>query len=65
MTYVELAWLSSCVMDCDTTTRGSIPSGDGVKTELQVLCKGQKMGAPSKNDLVVDGNLNTTNQPTI
>ena len=28
-------------LDCHATTRGSIPSGDGVKTELHVLRKGQ------------------------
>ena len=39
--YVELAWRSGCVMDCHTTTSGSIIGGDGVKTELHVLRKGQ------------------------
>ena len=38
---VELAWRSDCVTDCHATTRGSIPSGDGVTTELHVLRKGQ------------------------
>ena len=28
-------------VDCHATTRGSIPSGNGVKTELHVLRKGQ------------------------
>ena len=34
---MELAWCSGRVMDC----HGSIPSGNGVKTELHVLRKGQ------------------------
>ena len=38
---VELAWLSGSVMDCHATARGSIPGGNGVKTELHVLRKGQ------------------------
>ena len=38
---VELAWRSGCVMDCRAAARGSIPGGDGVKTELYVLRKGQ------------------------
>ena len=38
---VELAWCSDSVMDCHATARGSIPSGNGVKTELHVLHKGQ------------------------
>ena len=33
----ELAWRSGCVMDCHAMTRGSIPSGDGVNTELHAL----------------------------
>ena len=37
----ELEWRSGCVMDCHATTRGSIPSGNGVKTELHFLPKGQ------------------------
>ena len=37
----ELAWRSSNVMDCQLTARGSIPSKDGVKTELHLLCKRQ------------------------
>ena len=52
----------NCVMGCHTMTRGSIPSWDGVKTELHVLRKGKWMGSPSLNDLAVDGTLNTTNQ---
>ena len=36
-----MAWRSGCVMDCHASTRGSIPVGDGVKTELHVLPKGQ------------------------
>ena len=32
----ELAWRSGCVMECHAMTKGSIPSGDGVKTELHV-----------------------------
>ena len=59
---VELAWCNGCVMDCHATTRGSIPGGDGVKTELHVLHKGQYMGVLFLNDLIVDGTLNTTNQ---
>ena len=59
----ELAWRSSCVMDCHATTRGLITGEDGVKTELRVLRKGQYLGEPSLNDLAVDGTLNTTNQP--
>ena len=51
-------------MDGHATTRGTIPGGDGVKTELQVLRKGQLMGVPSLNDLAVDGTLNATNHPT-
>ena len=38
---VELAWRSGCVMDCNATACGSIPGGNGVKTELNVLCKGE------------------------
>ena len=37
----ELAWRSGNVMDCHVTARGSIPSGNGVFTELHILCKGQ------------------------
>ena len=48
-------WRSGCVVDCRATTLGSIPSGDGVKTELHDLCKGQLMGTASLNDLAVDG----------
>ena len=36
-----LAWCNGSVMDCHATARGSIPSGNGVFTELQVLRKGQ------------------------
>ena len=36
-----LAWRSGSVMDCHATTRGSIPSGNGVFTELHILRKGQ------------------------
>ena len=38
---VELAWRIGCVMDYHATTQGSIPVGDGVKTEIDVLRKGQ------------------------
>ena len=38
---MELAWRSGIVMDCHATTRGSIPSVNGVRIELQVLRKGQ------------------------
>ena len=38
---VELAWRSGSVMDCHATTRGSIPGGNGVFTEIHVLRKGQ------------------------
>ena len=37
----ELTWRSGCVMDYHATARGSIPDGNGVKTELHVLHKGQ------------------------
>ena len=37
----SLAWRSGSVMDCHATTRGSIPDGNGVKTKLHVLRKGQ------------------------
>ena len=46
---VELAWRSGSVMDCHATARGSIPVGNGVKTELHVLRKGQSTGVPSLN----------------
>ena len=52
---MELAWRSGSVMDCHATTRGSIPGGNGVFTELHVLRKGQQMGVPSLNDLAVEG----------
>ena len=51
---VELAWGRGSVMDCHTTVQSSIPGGNGVKTELQVLRKGQKMGLPSLNYLALD-----------
>ena len=38
---VELAWRTGSVMDWHAMARGSIPGGNGVKTELHVLCKGQ------------------------
>ena len=41
--------------DCHATARDSIPGGNGVKTELHILCKGLYMGVPSLNDLPVDG----------
>ena len=40
-TYTVLAWRSGSVMDCHAMARGSIPSGNGVKTELHVLRKRQ------------------------
>ena len=40
-TQVELAWRSGSVIDCHATARGSIPSGNGLSKELQVLHKGQ------------------------
>ena len=48
-------WRSGCVMDSHATTQGSILIGDGVKTELYVLRKGQYMRVPSLNDIAVDG----------
>ena len=36
-----------CNADCHATARGAIPNGNGVKTELHVLRKGQR-GAVSK-----------------
>ena len=38
---VELAWLSSNVMDRHATVRGSIPGRKGVFIEFHVLRKGQ------------------------
>ena len=38
---VEPMWRSGSVMDCHATAQGSVPSGNGVKTELHVLHKGQ------------------------
>ena len=52
---VELIVCSGCVMDCRATARGSIPDGNGVKTEVYVLRKGQKVGVLSLNDLAIDG----------
>ena len=63
--HVELAWSSGSVIDCHATARGSIPGGNGVKTELHVLLKGQIMGVPSLNDLTVDGTQIKHNQPTM
>ena len=34
-------WRSGSVMDCHAMARGSIPGGNGVKTELHVVCKRQ------------------------
>ena len=50
---MALTWRSGSVMDCHATARGSIPDGSGVKTELDVLRKGQYMGEPYLNDLAV------------
>ena len=36
--FVEIAWRSGSVMDCHVTTRGSIPGGHGVFTQIHV-CK--------------------------
>ena len=41
-------------------SRGSIQGGNGVKTELHVLRRGQPMGLPYLNDLTVDGPSNTS-----
>ena len=41
---VELAWRSSCVMDCHATAQGSIPGGNRVKTELHVFLQGTVNG---------------------
>ena len=38
---VELAWRISSVMDCHAAARDLIPGGNGVKTKLRVLRKGQ------------------------
>ena len=51
-----------CIMDCHATTRGSIPGGDGVKPSFAPIARDSKIGAPSLNDLVVDGTFKTTNQ---
>ena len=37
---MELAWHSGRVMDCHATARASIPGGNSVFTELDVLRKG-------------------------
>ena len=37
----ELAWRNGSAMDCHATAWGSIHGGEGVKTELHVLRKGQ------------------------
>ena len=60
----ELAWRSGRVMNCHATDRGSIPGWNGVFTELLVLRKGQLMRVASRNDLAVDGTLNTNNHWT-
>ena len=39
--YVELAWLSGSIMDCNTTVRDSIPGRNGVFSEPHVHRKGQ------------------------
>ena len=38
---VELAWRSGSLMAGHAATRGSIPGGNGVKTELHALRKGR------------------------
>ena len=55
LTCVKLAWRNGSVIDYHATARGSIPGGNGVKTELYVLRKRQLMGVPSLNDLAIDG----------
>ena len=37
---MDLAWGSSSGMDCHATAGGSLPGGNGVKTELHFLRKG-------------------------
>ena len=37
----EMAWRSGSVIDCHVTAPGSIPGGNGVKTQLYLLRKGQ------------------------
>ena len=37
---MDLAWHSGCVMGYHAMAQGSIPGGNGVKTELHVLRKG-------------------------
>ena len=39
--WVEQAWRSDSVMDCQLTDLCSIPGGNGVKTEFHGLRKGQ------------------------
>ena len=39
--FEELAWRGGCVMECHVAALGSIPGGEGVKTKLHVLHKGQ------------------------
>ena len=41
MSEVELVWRSGDVMDCHATARDLKPGGNSVKTDLQVLRKGQ------------------------
>ena len=43
-----LTWRSGCIMDCHAKTCGSIPGGNGVKTELRVLRRRGGGGAVSK-----------------
>ena len=40
--------------ECHATARGSIPGGNGVKTEPHILRKGHSIGVSSLNDLAVD-----------
>ena len=59
----ELAWRSDSVMDCHAAVRGTITGGNGVKKRASRPSQGTVNGVPSLNDLLVDGTLNTTNQP--
>ena len=59
---LELAWRSGSVMDCHATAWDSIPSWNGVKTELHVHRKGQLKGVPSLN-LSMGRKTQPTNQP--
>ena len=62
----NVAWRSGCVIGLPRNDLGFDSDGDRVvKSELHVHRNGQYIGAPSSNDLAVDGALNTTNQPTI